>query len=149
MWTLPCCKSDQQPVLLLQTAVGTVGHPLPCLDFCLAAVPEMDYDPMIFPPRGEVLIRGPVLFSGYYKDDVATAQVPEQQHCSARYAWAMANVSCDGLTVSWSMSCVLLLLSKCSVLLGSKADFPRSESAIVVRVQGIQLTSVSVLVGDG
>ncbi|KAK9790769.1 hypothetical protein WJX73_002491 [Symbiochloris irregularis] len=61
------------------TAVGTVGHPLPCLDFCLAAVPEMEYDPMIFPPRGEVLIRGPVLFSGYYKDDAATAQVMDEE----------------------------------------------------------------------
>lgn len=38
----------------------------------LEAVPEMGYDPSANPPRGEVCIRGPTLFSGYYKDKALT-----------------------------------------------------------------------------
>lgn len=33
----------------------------------LEAVPEMGYDPFAEPPTGEVCIRGPGIFSGYYK----------------------------------------------------------------------------------
>ena len=41
----------------------------------LEAVPEMKYDPNGSPPRGEVCLRGPSLFSGYYKDEEQTAGV--------------------------------------------------------------------------
>jgi len=33
----------------------------------LEAVPDMGYDPTAEPPAGEVCIRGPPIFSGYYK----------------------------------------------------------------------------------
>lgn len=50
-----------------QTFNGTVGGPLPLLTFRLEAVPEMGYDPLADPPRGEIIIKGPVVFQGYYK----------------------------------------------------------------------------------
>ena len=54
---------------------GTVGPPQPCIEARLEAVPEMKCDPLATPPRGEVLIRGPAVFSGYHKDAVKTAEV--------------------------------------------------------------------------
>ena len=50
-----------------QPFTGTVGAPLPLLTFRLEAVPDMGYDPAADPPRGEVVIKGPVVFQGYYK----------------------------------------------------------------------------------
>ena len=46
---------------------GTVGPPLPSHSVRLEGVPEMKYDPLADPPRGEVCIQGPVVFAGYYK----------------------------------------------------------------------------------
>lgn len=40
----------------------------------LEAVPEMGYDPAAEPPTGEVCIRGPGLFSGYYKQPGLTKE---------------------------------------------------------------------------
>ena len=54
---------------------GTVGGPLPGTDLRLEAVPELKYDPLSTPPRGEILFRGPTVFSGYYRDEEKTAEV--------------------------------------------------------------------------
>lgn len=54
---------------------GTVGPPLPSTDMRLEAVPEMNYDPTGNPPRGEIMFKGPSVFSGYYKDDEKTTEV--------------------------------------------------------------------------
>jgi long-chain acyl-CoA synthetase len=58
--------------------VGTVGPPQPVLSFRLEAVPEMNYDPNATPPRGEVCVKGPAVFAGYYKAEDKTAEVLEE-----------------------------------------------------------------------
>lgn len=55
--------------------VGTVGPPQPCISVRLEAVPEMECDPMASPARGELCIKGPSVFTGYYKDDKKTTDV--------------------------------------------------------------------------
>ena len=60
-----------------------MGPVLPCTSLRLEAVPEMNYDPAANPPRGEVCLSGPTLFSGYYKDSEKTAEVRStQRHTS-------------------------------------------------------------------
>ena len=59
----------------MQYMAGTVGPPLPSTDMRLEAVPEMNYDPNGTPPRGEIMFKGPSVFSGYYKDEEKTAEV--------------------------------------------------------------------------
>ncbi|KAK4789331.1 hypothetical protein SAY86_020650 [Trapa natans] len=47
---------------------GTVGVPMPSIEMRLESVPEMGYDALSSTyPRGEILLRGTSLFSGYYK----------------------------------------------------------------------------------
>ncbi|GAV65774.1 AMP-binding domain-containing protein [Cephalotus follicularis] len=55
--------------------LGTVGPPVPNVDACLESVPEMNYDALSNPPRGEICIRGNTLFSGYYKREDLTREV--------------------------------------------------------------------------
>lgn len=57
------------PLLLLQPLTLPLLPPLPLqTELRLEAVPEMGYSPETSPPSGEVLIRGPAVFSSYYKD---------------------------------------------------------------------------------
>jgi long-chain acyl-CoA synthetase len=48
------------------SAIGTVGPPLPGVQLRLEAVPDMGYSPDDEAPAGEVCIRGPPVFKGYY-----------------------------------------------------------------------------------
>jgi long-chain acyl-CoA synthetase len=54
---------------------GTVGPPLPNIDVRLESVPELGYDALANPPRGEICIRGNTLFAGYYKREDLTHEV--------------------------------------------------------------------------
>ena len=54
-------------------SVGNCGAVCPANELCLADVPDMDYLVTDKPqPRGELLVRGNTLFSGYYKNDEET-----------------------------------------------------------------------------
>ncbi|GFH16095.1 AMP-binding domain-containing protein [Haematococcus lacustris] len=58
--------------------MGTVGPVQTCADFCVESVPEMGYDARAVPIRGELLLRGPCLFSSYWRDPVGTREVLDE-----------------------------------------------------------------------
>ncbi|KAL6783917.1 LCS1 [Auxenochlorella protothecoides x Auxenochlorella symbiontica] len=52
----------------------SVGPPLSANEFRLESVKELNYSAEDSPPKGEVCIRGPMLFQGYYKDEKKTKE---------------------------------------------------------------------------
>ncbi|KAK8807200.1 hypothetical protein WA158_003959 [Blastocystis sp. Blastoise] len=80
-----CCSSALDVL-----TVGNCGAPVTCLELKLSNVPEKNYnwtdtehvssradgskDPISIEGRGEVLLRGPGLFKGYYKEPELTKQ---------------------------------------------------------------------------
>jgi len=54
--------------------LGHVGAPLGSAEIRLRDVPEMNYLHTNAVPTGEILIRGPCVFKGYYKNEAATAE---------------------------------------------------------------------------
>ncbi|XP_050915263.1 long chain acyl-CoA synthetase 6, peroxisomal-like [Lathyrus oleraceus] len=59
---------------------GHGGSPSPCCEIKLVDVPEMNYTSDDQPnPCGEFCIRGPIIFQGYYKDEVQTREVIDEE----------------------------------------------------------------------
>lgn len=57
---------------------ANIGAPMPCMEICLESVPEFGYSVDDKPnPRGELLLRGPALFSEYYKNEEETKKTVE------------------------------------------------------------------------
>ncbi|KAF7554969.1 hypothetical protein G7046_g6669 [Stylonectria norvegica] len=56
-------------------STGNIGGPMACIETCLESVPEFEYSVDDKPhPRGELLLRGPVVFREYYKNAEETAK---------------------------------------------------------------------------
>jgi long-chain acyl-CoA synthetase len=59
---------------------GNIGVPVPSNEIKLIDIPEMGYTSQDQPfPRGEICIRGPNCFTGYYKDEEKTDDVIDEE----------------------------------------------------------------------
>lgn len=54
-------------------STGNIGAPMAFVEVCLESAPDLEYTVADKPnPRGELLLRGPIVFQGYYKNEAET-----------------------------------------------------------------------------
>ncbi|KAI8471525.1 MAG: hypothetical protein J3K34DRAFT_416911 [Monoraphidium minutum] len=71
-----CCAGANIALADSWDQFATNGPPLSCIEMRFESVPEMNYDATDKEaPSGEVLLRGPCLFTGYYKQADKTEEV--------------------------------------------------------------------------
>ncbi|KAI1632615.1 AMP-binding enzyme [Biscogniauxia mediterranea] len=59
-------------------SLGNVGGPMPGVEICLESQPDLEYLVTDQPrPRGELLLRGPLIFREYYKNEAETRKALE------------------------------------------------------------------------
>ena len=57
---------------------GNIGPQCPCIEMCIESVPDYEYSVHDKPnPRGELLVRGPIVFREYYKNPEETKKAVE------------------------------------------------------------------------
>lgn len=57
---------------------GNIGPPCPSVELCIESVPDYEYTVQDKPhPRGELLMRGPIIFKEYYRNPEETAKAIE------------------------------------------------------------------------
>lgn len=63
----------------LDPDTGHIGAPFPCLEFKLRSVLDMGYDAESNPPKGELCLRGPSVFHGYFRNQEETEAVLDDE----------------------------------------------------------------------
>ncbi len=59
-------------------STGNIGGPCPAVEICIESVPDLEYCVTDKPnPRGEMLLRGPIIFREYYKNAEETKKTIE------------------------------------------------------------------------
>lgn len=69
---------------ILERQTGHVGGPVSGVEFKVEDVPEMNYystdknEQGVNTPRGEICLRGPIVFLGYYKEEQKTSEAVDK-----------------------------------------------------------------------
>jgi long-chain acyl-CoA synthetase len=120
-------------------SVGNIGAPVPAIEVCLESLPEMEYSVDDKPyPRGELLLRGHVIFREYYRDAEETAKVLDAN------GWFHTGDICE----IDSMGRIRIIDRKKSVLKLSQGEYISPERIENVYMGSCSLVSTAFVHGD-
>ncbi|KAG1675333.1 hypothetical protein FOA52_016007 [Chlamydomonas sp. UWO 241] len=109
---------------LTETAgIASMGAPAACVEIRLESIPELCCDAVdAADPRGELLLRGPAMFSGYHNDDATTSAALDSG------GWLRTGDMCSLSPKDGRLS-----------VLGRRADMVRLPSGDCVSVESVEL----------